>query len=106
MKGVFLNILALLGLCAMVCMLAFLISQICNKIEDAYRKQEREYRYRHRFDKEPIARCYCIDCEYYGQGPYKESCGLSGVDRLMGDTDFCSHASPANTREPDEEEND
>lgn len=25
-----------------------------------------EYKYKHRFDKPPVAKCYCKDCKYYG----------------------------------------
>lgn len=99
MKDVIITILAIIGGIVCIGLLGILVTVVYDKIETRYVEWERDYRYKHRFDKEPLAECYCIDCEHHGQGPYPESCGLEGVDRLMGDNQFCSNATPKRRRE-------
>lgn len=59
------KILAIIGAIASAafigCMLAFV--WVC--LEEFIDKAKRKYRYKHRFDKPPIAKCYCIDCRYH-----------------------------------------
>lgn len=51
---------------------------------------------KHRFDKDPIAECYCKDCVYYSI----EFDRCSTYGRYMRDNDFCSLATP-NKRDPE-----
>ena len=53
---------------------------------------KRIYRYKHRFDKKPTAKCYCIDCKYHDN--FIGSC--FGFDRHHHTADnwFCWKASP------------
>ena len=82
------------GVClGLICVFITIVIEYAKK---RYEKYKRAYKYRHRFDKKPIVACYCVDCVNYGQGPYKESCGLSGVERAVGDSEFCCHAEPKN----------
>ena len=57
--------LALIGAVASLavigCMLAFAWMYLLEFIDEAKFK----YRYKHRFDKPPTAKCYCIDCGYH-----------------------------------------
>ena len=57
--------LALIGAVASLaiigCMLAFAWMYLLEFIDKAKYK----YRYKHRFDKSPTAKCYCIDCRYH-----------------------------------------
>ena len=53
---------------------------------------KRIYKYKHRFDKKPTAKCYCIDCKYHDN--FTGSC--FGFDRHHHTADnwFCWKASP------------
>ena len=53
---------------------------------------KRIYKYKHRFDKKPTAKCYCIDCKYHDN--FIGSC--FGFDRHHNTADnwFCWKASP------------
>lgn len=64
-------------------------------VECRYAKQY-EYMINHRFDDPPLAKCYCIDCEYcYGE-PIKTGknvyCNLWNV--VIQDNSFCYRAEP------------
>ena len=85
---------AVLGALACLGVLIILGMAIGETIKGKFEKRKRAYEYKHRFDKKPCAACYCVDCIHYGQGPYKQSCGLGGVERLMNDNEFCCHAEP------------
>lgn len=49
-----------------------------------------EYTYKHRFDKSPTAKCYCIDCKYYDTG----YCYFRPEKVTTVGNWFCSNASP------------
>ena len=49
-----------------------------------------EYRYKHRFDKSPTAKCYCKDCRYWG---YQGRCGKF-KEWYTADCWFCWNAEP------------
>ena len=57
--------LALIGAMAstavIVDMLIFAVIYLLEFID----KVKRKYRYNHRFDKPPTAKCYCIDCRHH-----------------------------------------
>lgn len=49
---------------------AFLVMLFCGisfiwYILDALNKAKRKYDHKHRFDKPPLAKCYCKDCKYH-----------------------------------------
>ena len=51
-----------------------------------------KYKQKHRFDKPPTAKCYCIDCKFRGsQRDYRE---CSVVNRYVADEWFCNEADP------------
>lgn len=55
------------------------------------------YKYKHRFDKPPTAKCYCKDCIYHGT-TYKDGgnnkCDVSKADIWTPDEGFCFKAEP------------
>ena len=67
-----------------------------DRLRDVVRACRWNYKYKHRFDKPPVAKCYCKDCIYHttkdsnGMGP----CEWPGVDRWMPDSGFCYNAEP------------
>lgn len=46
------------------------------------------YRQKHRFDKPPIAECYCIDCEYYSSDDGNHICSAH-YGWYVADNWFC-----------------
>ena len=95
------EILALIGaitsLAVIVGMLAFAWMYLEEFIDNAKYK----YRYKHRFDKPPTAKCYCIDCVYHdnkngrcsGLGEF-----ISGY-KYTEDNWFCYNANPRKKEE-------
>ena len=84
--------LAILGACALigVAILIFLI--LYQWLSDIIRRVKRQYQYKHRFDKKPIANCYCFDCVRYTKEGNR--CGLAGMDKRVPDNWFCKDAVP------------
>ena len=95
------EILAIIGAIFSVavigCMLAF--AWMC--LEEFIDKVKHEYRYKHRFDKPPTAKCYCIDCKYHDN----ETGRCSGLGEFIsgykytGDNWFCCDADPRKKEE-------
>ena len=62
-------------------------------IKDFIQVQIHKYKIKHRFDKPPIAKCYCIDCKnckeekHSGRWCYR-------FDRCVADNWFCWEAEP------------
>ena len=84
------EILAIIGAmtlaAVMVCVLAFAWMYLLEFIDKAKHK----YRYKHRFDKPPIAKCYCIDCKHHDNDN-----GLcSSFGEFIADNCFCWKADP------------
>ena len=85
------EILALIGAVASLaiigCMLAFAWMYLLEFID----KVKYKYRYKHRFDKPPTAKCYCIDCEYHDNKN-----GLCSILNCCYTADnwFCYNADP------------
>ena len=50
------------------------------------------YRYNHRFDKPPTAKCYCKDCSFYGDFAHTRLCRVH--NRSFADDYFCKDADP------------
>ena len=50
------------------------------------------YQYKHRFDKPPIAKCYCRDCSKWD--PIDGECSDHCNSRHMADKWFCCFADP------------
>ena len=74
-----------------VAFLSILLSYAVEKIGKAVWK----YKRKHRFNKKPIAKCYCIDCFYY-----KDNCEINKtgrclrLERIVADDGFCKDAFP------------
>ena len=55
-----------------------------------------EYQYKHRFDKPPTAKCYCVDCKYHNNE--SNQCYRFGQTtkeyRCTADNWFCWEAEP------------
>lgn len=95
------EILALIGLIVsisiIVCMLAFAWMYLLEFIDKAKHK----YRYKHRFDKPPTAKCYCIDCKYHDNetGRCSDLGEFISGYKYTADNWFCYNADPRKKEE-------
>ena len=93
MKEVVINFFTLLGFVGFVLIAILAIQEFIDKAKYKIRQAKWEYKYKHRFDKPPTAKCYCIDCDFQ----YKENgsyiCSrFSGIN--VAENWFCWLATP------------
>ena len=86
-------------ICAVVIAIGVFIR---NDIADWVDYKKYEHKRKHRFDKPPLAKCYCKDCTSYGTGLYKGQCFRLG-NRYFDDNWFCGDAEPR-IIDPDKED--
>ena len=53
------------GVLSLIVIIPIFLEELGNNISDKIRKIKYEYKYKHRFDNPPTAKCYCVDCRYY-----------------------------------------
>lgn len=64
---------------------------ISNEIDEA----RWVYKYKHRFDKPPLAACYCVDCKFHGDAIDSTRCtNRKDVIIQTADEWFCQAAEP------------
>lgn len=61
------------------------------EIKNIINHYKRKYQQKHRFDKPPTAKCYCIDCKYRTE---YEECHVLGGSFKVADNWFCWKAEP------------
>lgn len=105
MNDSIINVFALVGVFALVVTIGAFLSIVVEEIEDRIRitkrRKKREYDIAHRFEKKPLAKCHCVDCEHC-QGfisekdwePRAISCDLWGRNIVAYDNSFCYRAEP------------
>lgn len=71
-----------------LCFLEYVFSGIKKFIET----KKIKHKQKHRFDKPPTAKCYCIDCKHMGTNAYPNECTI--VDRHVAENWFCNEADP------------
>lgn len=87
------NFFELLGVMVCIGLICLTTGLFITWIEDKIRSKIYDYRMKHRFDKPPTAKCYCIDCEFHNiRGTYW--CHLPGMSRATPDFGFCYEARP------------
>lgn len=69
-----------------------IVSLIVCFIRDGIVELRWKYKYKHRFDKKPIAKCYCIDCKWHGVNNDNNLCQLH--DKHFPNDWFCKDAKP------------
>lgn len=80
--GIISSIIVLITIIMFIIMNAYYF--IVEKIEEL----KYDYKTKHRFDKPPLAKCYCKDCKYHG---YNGKC-YSFTERYTADNWFCNEA--------------
>lgn len=92
-----------IGIVCMVLVIYELFGLLKDNIID-YRIHKKSKRIiKHRFDKPPIAKCYCIDCKHHDM--QTDLCHRDGR-RYTANTEFCSDAEPRKIVEEKENKND
>ena len=61
------NMLALFGALALIGGLIITLYVFYDWLKCRILDLRRIWQYKHRFNKKPIAKCYCIDCRYYDE---------------------------------------
>lgn len=90
------QILSTFGLILVAAILAILVSNLTTWISEKIK----EFRYylirKHRFDKPPLAKCYCRDCEEWHPSEHDPSEGKcwNRVGGVTADCWFCWEATP------------
>ena len=59
------KILAIIGAITSAAFIGGMLAFVWVCLEEFIDKAKRKYRYKHRFDKPPTAKCYCIDCRHH-----------------------------------------
>ena len=94
------NTFTVMGFIVTICVVLFVLwIVICFIAETAktiYRMIKTKYMIKHRFDKPPVAKCYCLYCkyaEYFGDDRCGK-CRLIGDNVTIKDNGFCWNADP------------
>lgn len=85
------EILVLIGAVTITVMIGFAIIVITGAIKELIRKLKIRYKQKHRFDKSPTAKCYCVDCIYH-DNKTERCCHFEGW--RTADYWFCWNAIP------------
>lgn len=80
------------GAFVIIMMIVAMIFAVICAIRDFIRERIWIYRYNHRFDKPPTAKCYCKDCSFYGDFAHTRLCRMH--NRSFADDYFCKDADP------------
>ena len=98
------NIEALIHVCSWIgiAMVAGCVATIVcyafDRLRDVVRGWRWEYKYKHRFDKPPMAACYCKDCKWHSEKDNQCS-NVTWADRHTPDNGFCYEAEPMTMKE-------
>lgn len=85
------------GVSTLIVLGAFVIYCIAYFIWDSIGNLCWLYKYKHRFDKKPIAKCYCKDCSYHDKNNRCSRLSMiDGPSYYTADNWFCWQADPKN----------
>lgn len=85
---------AIVGAVTMSIVIIFIIGAAILLVKDAIDELTYKYRYKHRFNKPPTAKCYCADCIYYDTETGRCYGFHEDSNRLVADNMFCYRAEP------------
>lgn len=89
----FFEVLGMATACTIVFAIIFLA---CCCVKEGISQLKWRYKYKHRFDKPPTAKCYCVDCKYHSNK--NDVCYRFGETtkeyRCTADNWFCWEAEP------------
>lgn len=79
------------GIVLYLLIITMLITSAIQAVSKGIQNHKRNYAYKHRFDKPPMAKCYCVDCQYHNN----ETASCSQFEGyLTADNWFCWMANP------------
>lgn len=84
--------LAVFGGAALVVIACVIFMMICAGIKELVHTLKLKYIQKHRFDKPPTAKCYCIDCVHHNNESNR--CYRFTEYRCTADNWFCWEAEP------------
>lgn len=96
------KILAFIGFCAILCAVFMILDVLGSLMAEAIRLAHIKDIQKHRFDKPPTAKCYCIDCISHSEDGYCRKFG----SWCTADNWFCWAAEPSITIKSDTEKGD
>ena len=96
------NGLAILGGGIILVTIGLSISIFWNWLRDQLSMAIYKYKRKHRFDRKPIAKCYCKDCIHNSYSAYP-GCSLNN-HKYVEDDFFCKKAEPRK-HDPDKKKN-
>lgn len=82
------------GVVVIISMIAVIIFAVIYAIRSFIRERIWIYKYNHRFDKSPTAKCYCKDCSLYGDFTSRSLCRKHKSH--FSEDYFCKDADPCN----------
>lgn len=86
--------LAIVGGMTLVCFIVDIVLLVKDALKEVAHRKHIEYVQKHRFDKPPLAKCYCIDCESWDKETQKCRVHLGWY---TADNWFCWAAYPRDT---------
>ena len=86
------EILAIIGAVCLISFVGYVLvfAALLLYLGEFIDKAKYKYRYKHRFDKPPTAKCYCIDRKYHAN----ETGRCGGFGEFIADDRFCWKADP------------
>ena len=81
-----------IGVFVIMAMIVAMFLAVIYAIRQFIRERIWIYKYNHRFDKAPTAKCYCKDCYFYGDFAHTRLCRMH--NRSFADDYFCKDADP------------
>ena len=90
------DLLAIFGLLCLGIGIAIIFAALWYEFKDWIDRLKYDYKVKHRFDKPPTAKCYCVDCRYHNDDT--KQCYRFGQTtkeyRCTADYWFCWEADP------------
>lgn len=96
------DIFRYIGYGTIIAGLFVLILIVVESLKDLADDIKRAYHQKHRFDKPPLAKCYCVDCESYNPATGSCSCHTGWY---VYDAWFCWAATPRKRNNYDKKNN-
>lgn len=82
------RVFGLVGMVGLGVAIAVVCAYVVATIRDNIKMKRWQYALQHRFDKPPLAKCYCKDCLYRSNGLCDK------FDRFVAENFFCKLADP------------
>lgn len=94
MINAFQDFLIVIGIGTLLAICGCVVVLVVTEIKEAIRELKRIWRYKHRFDKPPTAKCYCKDCKWHNDESNRCYKFHEHTNRRTADNAFCCEAEP------------